>query len=438
MIVTTTTRARAPSSTTLLPQLPPLHSHFSGKLSFAQAVEHLEHLFFTHWSLMRVIAGTLIRIPEIESKVFLAHCLYLHAEIASATRRRLVELRVRDSKLATIPESVTVVCSELLYCDSAAEFIFGYHALITDLHERQGKYVTETNELLDRPSVTILRRFAPDFERTVAWLDSARSAYLAVAPTSYLFGEHIIEIQRAQASGGANMRTLRQTSRGPYQRTNECARDGRFALFTQSRSYSTAEPPGSTPDGKYGADRLELARTQRDEIDAIETFANVLFDLGDAPFELAEQLARFVEDEARHAEAGHALLASLGYDPFALPCSIIGINVRAPMPPVLAFAQLNIFGELNIVSRLNVLAQQAYARGDDLVGKVFDFIHADELSHVRRGRKILREMSPAESLAEVEEKARRLAARRLAEEGVLGEDYALTLSRKEIGDLIGE
>jgi len=93
---------------------------------------------------------------------------------------------------------------------------------------------------------------------------------------------------------------------------------------------------------------------------------------------------------------------------------------------------------LNIVNRLNLLAQQAYARGDDVVGKVFDFIHADELTHIRRGRKMIREMAPAESPAKVEELARRLAARRLAEEGVLGEDYVLTLSRKQIGDLLGE
>jgi len=221
------------------------------------------------------------------------------------------------------------------------------------------------------------------------------------------------------------------------------------AILHQSRSYSAPGSSHSTPvdsakdpktqqDDKYEADRLELARTQRDEIDAIETFANVLYDLEDAPFELAEQLARFIEDEARHVEAGHAMLASLGYDPFTLPCSIIGINVRAPMPPVLAFAQINIFGELNIVSRLNVLAQQAYARGDDVVGKAFDFIHADELTHVRRGRKILRELAPTESIAEVEEKARRLAAKRLAEEGVFDEDYALALNRRQIGELVGE
>jgi hypothetical protein len=74
-------------------------------------------------------------------------------------------------------------------------------------------------------------------------------------------------------------------------------------------------------------------RVQRDELDAIETFANVLFDLKEAPFSLLQTLARFVEDESRHAEAGQIALRELGYEPFSVPCSVIGINVRASMPP---------------------------------------------------------------------------------------------------------
>ncbi|AZV79017.1 ferritin-like domain-containing protein [Parasedimentitalea marina] len=438
MNIPKTTKSRAANNTAPLPKLPPLSVEIDSALSFDQAVEELKYLFFSHWSLVRVIAGTIIRIPEIETKVFLAHSLFLHAEIAGATRRRLVELRVRDSKLCVIPQIISAVCNELLYSDSAAEFVFGYSALVAHLAETQSQYIQRTSHLLDRPSVLIMRRFAPDIVEVTDWLETARSAYVAIDFESQFFETHITAILKSRSSDGCPSPMLRQDSREPYQRTNECARDGRFALFHQSRQYSTSDGLHQLPDDKYGVDRLELARVQRDEIDAIETFANVLFDLDDAPFELVEQLARFVEDEARHVETGHAILANLGHDPFEIPCSIIGINVRAPMPPVLAFAQLNIFGELNIVSRLNVMAQQAYARDDDLIGKAFDFVHADELTHVRRGRKLLIDMAPGENPADVSETARRLAARRLAEEGVLGEDYALALTRKQVGELMGE
>ncbi|RUV40033.1 MULTISPECIES: hypothetical protein [unclassified Mesorhizobium] len=438
MNVPKTTKSRAADYTAPLPKLPPLSVDLDSALTFDQAVEALKYLFFSHWGLMRVIAGTIIRIPEIETKVFLAHSLYLHAEIAGATRRRLIELRVRDSKLREIPHTISVVSNELLYSDSAAEFVFGYSVLVADLVERQTQYAQRTSRLLDRPSVAIMRRFTPDLEEVADWLETARAAYVAIESESHLFETHIAAVLKTRALDCKPSPVLRQNSRGPYQRTYECSRDGRFALFHQSRLYSTSDGLQKVPDDQYGADRLELARVQRDEIDAIETFANVLFDLDDAPFELVEQLARFVEDEARHVEAGHAMLANLGYDPFELPCSIIGINVRAAMPPILAFAQLNIFGELNIVSRLNVLAQQAYARDDHLIGKAFDFVHADELTHVRRGRKLLIEMAPGENPADVEENARRFAARRLAEEGVLGEEYALALTRRQVGDLMGE
>jgi len=436
MSVPPTTKSRKADPSVRIPKLPPLVDGFSGTLTFPETVQSLERLFFSHWSLLRVLSGTIIWVPEIETKVFLSHCIYMHAEIASALKRRLTELRVRDSKLVDIPEAIDIVANELLSCASAGELVHGYSVLVEHLQSEQDRFVQATDPLLDRPSLQILSRFAADLSRASTWLLRARIGYLDVEPGCSQFADHIRAVSTALASG-REFPGLRQRDGIGYVRTTECARDSRFALFHESRAYSPADDEDASADD-YTADRLELARTQRDEIDAIETFANVLFDVHAKPFELAEQLARFVEDEARHVEVGHALLADLGYDPFALPCSIIGINVRAPMPPVLAFAQLNIFGELNVVSRLNVLTQRAYSRGDDVVGKAFDFVHADELTHVRRGRKILREMAPSESLVELEERAHRLAARRLAEEGVLGEDYALAMSRKEIGDLIGE
>lgn len=436
MSVPITTKTRNADPSIRIPNLPPLLEGFSGTLTFSETVKSLENLFFSHWSLLRVISGTIIWVPEIETKVFLSHCIYMHAEIASALKRRLTELRVRESRLVDIPEPIDLLANELLSCASAGELVHGYCVLIENLQREQNQFTENTDPLLDRPSLQILSRFSADLANSSIWLGRACDGYRAVHPECFHFAEHIRSVSTALRAG-RDVADLRQRGRGDFVRTNECARDSRFSLFHESRAYSAEDDNASGADD-YTADRLELARTQRDEIDAIETFANVLFDVHAKPFELAEQLARFVEDEARHVEAGHALLAELGHDPFALPCSIIGINVRAPMPPVLAFAQLNIFGELNVVSRLNVLTQRAYARGDDIVGRAFDFVHADELTHVRRGRKILREMAPSESLEELEERAHRLAARRLAEEGVLGEDYALAMSRKEIGDLIGE
>lgn len=127
----------------------------------------------------------------------------------------------------------------------------------------------------------------------------------------------------------------------------------------------------------------------------------------------------------------------MGFDPFQIPCGMIGINVRAPLAPEIALAQINIFGELNIIGALKKLARKGYQRGDSLFAPVFDFIHADETNHLRKGRSHLNSFPQYRDLKELQEAARCAAIQRLREEGVLGEDYASDLTEKEISALIG-
>ncbi|MEZ4302439.1 MAG: DUF455 family protein [Polyangiaceae bacterium] len=234
---------------------------------------------------------------------------------------------------------------------------------------------------------------------------------------------------------------LRSASKGPFRRAARCARDERFTTFHHTRRYRGDEDLASPPDaGSFERERLEVIRVQRDELDAVETFANVLFDLEGAPFELQMLLARFIWDEARHSETGQQSLERLGYDPFEVPCGVIGIHVRSPLPPLLSFAQINTFGELNQVGHLKKIAAEAYRAGDLSTGRAIDFIHADEMLHVREGRRWLARLveESGTSLAEIEEEARRRAIQRLHEEGVLGEDYGLDITPKDLAEMLGE
>lgn len=225
-----------------------------------------------------------------------------------------------------------------------------------------------------------------------------------------------------------------------YVRPDACARDARLSTFHHTRQYLPEDLPESMrPDDEYQAQVLELLRVQRDELDAIETFANVIYDLR-PPFELESLLARLCWDEARHAELGQQNLARLGHDPFAIPCGIIGINVRSPLPPLLAFAQISIFGELNQVGTLRDAADRCYSRGDDATGRAFDFTHADEMMHLRAGRAWLRKLAAqaGTDLSGLEHEALKHAVRRLREEKVIGEDYAARITGADITALIGE
>ncbi|MFH7473699.1 hypothetical protein RA264_28170, partial [Pseudomonas syringae pv. tagetis] len=90
-----------------------------------------------------------------------------------------------------------------------------------------------------------------------------------------------------------------------------------------------------------------------------------------------------VSDEARHTEMGHQWLSGVGYDPFCVPCSTIGIDVRTTIQPYTAFAQINIFGELQQVASLRRFALEAKASGDELSANALHFTNADELIHVK-------------------------------------------------------
>lgn len=433
---TTKSRKSTVSPNDFRPRLPPIGATFTGIQSFADSVKSLRKIYSFHYGLMRSLAGAIISIPEFESKIALSHDLYLHAEIAAALRTRLWELRVRESTLEEIDPVAKCTAEELLLFRSPGEFISAYSSILAFIKDLHKDYLNKADTLLDRPTRKILTRFSPELSSSCQWMKEASSAYKEVYSDLDQLSDILQEFLAGEIDSSDSR--LRKNNTPLFTRSIACTRDERFTIFHETRSYESLEEFEDKQSNQYERDRLELARVQRDEIDAIETFANVLFDLKDAPFEILMSVARFVEDEARHAEAGHVLLAELGYDPYSIPCSVIGINVRAPMPPVLAFAQINIFGELNIVSRLNKLSQQAYAHHDETTAKAFDFIHADELSHVRRGRELLKRFTQNGDIAPLEEAARRLAAKRLSEEGVVGEDYALSLSRQAIFEIMGE
>jgi hypothetical protein len=427
---------------------PPSPRRLGGTLSVEEATHRLTKLFSFHRMLMRTLAGWIIQIPEFEVKVEIAHHLYMHAEAARSIRGRLIELRVSPASFDSHEDKkALLVGSEIEHSHNAAELIAAIHCVVAKhLLDAARQYERLTDGLADLPTVRVLRRIALDLEEICSWGETAVRAYTkgGLDEEALALWRGHIESLLLHVSGVMGDREsgerpqLRQEKEPQFRRQIGCARDDRFILFHHTRDYSKADPLAASEQGDYEGKRLELIRVQRDEIDAIETFANVLYDLPSPPFDLQMDLARFIWDEARHAEIGHQSLSRLGFDPYDVPCGVIGINVRSPLPPELALAQISVFGELNIVGPMRRLSQSAYQRGDRDTGITFDFIHADELIHLRRGRAWLKAISPNKDLASLEREAKEVAIKRLLEEGVIGEDYAMNLTPSEIGELIGE
>ena len=293
------------------------------------------------------------------------------------------------------------------------------------LHGEFERAATAADTLLDGPTVRTLRRAAAELSSMLAW-----SAEAVVAAGS--------ADQLELVTGQVRDAGLRAGPAPALGRPRSAARDERYTTFDRTRDYRSA-PDWRDADDEYTNTLVELLRVNRDEIDAIETFALALFDLvEELPVEALRHLARLAWDEARHAATGHTGLDELCADGFAPACSMIGINLRAAMNGYDAWAQITLFGELGIIGPMRALARSARERGDHRTQAMFDFVCADEVMHLRESRRWLDELHPAGGLEAAAETVRRLAARLLDEQGVLPTEHYLALSREEIFALVGE
>jgi len=231
---------------------------------------------------------------------------------------------------------------------------------------------------------------------------------------------------------------LRSEGQKPFERSFVATRDPRFKTFEHTYDYQIADENQIEYETEFDKTRLSLVRTQRDEMDAIETFGNVLYEIRDVPFGFDFDLSRIIWDETRHTELGHKSLQALGYDPFDLLNRLLGIKVRSKLEAKYSFAEINLFGEANIVQECLRYAREAYEKGDDLTGRVFDYVNADERTHLTKGVHWLKHIFKTDVVQEIEAQTKKAAIDRLLELGIINHEVALTISHKELAKIIGE
>lgn len=239
---------------------------------------------------------------------------------------------------------------------------------------------------------------------------------------------------------------LRSEGKPPFERSFIATRDPRFGTFEHTYEYQEADKTEGSVQAKespeyeseFDKTRLNLVRSQRDEIDAIETFCNVLYEIRDVPFGFDFDLARIIWDETRHTELGHKAMEALGHDPYDLLNRLLGIKVRTKMPALYSLAEINLFGEANIVQEVLRYSREAYEKGDDLTGRMFDYVNADERTHLTKGVHWLKQIFGTDSVQEIEQKTKKVAVERLLELGIINHDVALTISHRELAKIIGE
>jgi hypothetical protein len=266
------------------------------------------------------------------------------------------------------------------------------------------EHAEHTCQVADAPTIRIIRHILDDYRDMIAWGKAATQAYIDGGYNEGSIHKWQLHIEKLLRSFGGvtgklpNVQrptALRSEGKPPFERSIIATRDPRFKTFEHTYEYHVADQGKLQYDTEFDETRLNLVRTQRDEMDAIETFGNALYEIKDVPFGFDYDMSRIIWDETRHTELGHKSLQSLGYDPFDLMNRLLGIKVRSKMPAVYSFAEINLFGEANIVQEVLRYSREAYAKGDELTGRVFDFVNADERTHLRSRRRRRRSRSIA-------------------------------------------
>jgi len=420
-----------------------------GDFTVEENADRLLCFFLFERNILRAIAGWSMGTPEFEVKVEFGRHIYYHAEAGMKIRTRLSELRTAEETTDKFQsDDIIEFFSELIYSESPAHFVAAlYGVVLPHLKQAYLEHSAHTDQVADAPTVRMIKQTLVDYDEMIVWGTGAIKAYIQGGYDEadlHKWQYHIEKLLRsfggasATSSVGTRPKKLRSDGKPPFERSFVATRDPRFGTFEHTYEYHVADNGQLQYETEFDKTRLTLVRTQRDEMDAIETFGNVLYEIRDVPFGFDYDLARIIWDETRHTELGHKSMEALGYDPYDLLNRLLGIKVRTKMPALYSFAEINLFGEANIVQEVLRYAREAYEKGDDLTGRVFDFVNADERTHLSKGVRWLKHIFGTDSVQEIEQKTKQVAIDRLLELGIIDHEVALTISHRELAKIIGE
>ncbi len=420
-----------------------------GAYTVDENAELLRRYFLFERLLLRAQAGWLMGTPEFEVKVEYGRHIFYHSEAAMKLRTRLTELRTSEEEVDAFSDpSILEFFTELIHAESPAHFLGGvYGVLLPHLINAYTIHIQSTDQVADAPTIRILKQILADYTEMYLWGSAALEAYTRGGYD----GAHIVFTQQhleqlLNSFGGITGKSERSdrpqqllsTGKQKFERSFIATRDPRFTTFEHTYEYKIADQGKIDYKTEFDETALNLIRSQRDELDAIETFANALYEISDVPFGFDYDVARIIYDETRHTELGHKALLELGYDPFDLANRLLGIKVRTKMPAEYSLAEINLFGEANIVQEVLRHSREAYSKGDQLNGKLFDYVNADERTHLTKGIKWLKHIFKTDSTQEIVAKTKEIAIKRLLELGIIDHQVALTISHKELAKIIGE
>lgn len=377
-----------------------------GTINLVTSRRTLEGLMFASMRLMEIASSVLVRSEDCDEKIQIAREIWALAQVSQVMYERIGDLRTSDVK--AVPRSREyanftnyIVSLQNPKSELAALVYLAYPDLISAITEHRSKVPV----IADEATLTCL-----------SWaLDKLSVLRTAGRPGPYclLPLEKLLDKAHEHFYAG----DVGNWDSGDY--TNGALiiapalhtipiRPGRDAILYEE------EDPQAVRGAGYGAAFHDFA--YRIELCAMEVCAALLAHHPEAPWGLRFDLAKQVRDEARHFELFMERVRQLGLSPGD---RAIMFEVWDKFAAGRTLAERLIIeqrvGEGAALDSADAISARLKADGETEIALVFDYITADEITHVRNGNKWLHYLvGDDEAIFEVEDQV----ISRLAELGM--------------------
>ena len=363
-------------------------------LSVEATVSRLKRLHGVARAAHGLLVARLTAEPHYELKMLYSHHAWLLAELTSALRARVAEMREPPLGLEDpLVPALQLALDEVAASPDGTHLCAGlYVVLLPALDDACASLHADAHPLADAPTRHLLRHARLDLADMI---ETGRRAVAALASVHDPSSTWLDQLRTALAAAHGLDGTSEAAPPAPAPRFSATPprfdavprRDARFsdpynmAVNAEAFIYDTSLPP----EPKL----LMLAYKRLREIDVPEMMASIIVETTDKPWAYTRDMTRQLWDEARHAMMGEVLFADLGVDwPALVRVNFtwsLGLNTQ--LPPLERHAVLY-FIEQGLMPRHGKRYEWelAQAAGSRLAATFQDYDWADEVLHARIGK----------------------------------------------------
>lgn len=367
-----------------------------GEYSVEKNAQVIQRYRYIHENLITIAAGHLSAREDWNLKVALGKHLYEDAEATDKLRNRLSQLRTSPQFVNRDPDpSLSLLMEELIQAKNDLELTIGIYDVIKPaLIQIYKKHIAETQQIVDQPTIRILRSILIDLEEQVEW----GQEIIKVLLQTNVYPEGADEFREKLqsfliAAGGIDglqeksfSLPHRWRSHNAYKLPIKSVRDPRKMGPTTFSRTSVSNPP----ENQIQANLLFMMRVRQEEMTAAELIAGVIFSQKNMPWEFYHDLAIHLWDEIRHALFGQAALEAEGIDWMSQPQYTSDYDINAHKLPGVQYTWLSIGIEEGAMTRTGKRAEYEFCRDEakhPLMTQFQDYDWADEVVHANFGRK---------------------------------------------------